>query len=195
MLIDAAPLAAFAFASSITPGPNNLMLLASGARFGVRRSAPHMLGVSLGFGVLALCVGFGLARVFDAAPWLETVMKVLAAGFILYLAWKVATAETSEGPSAADAPLTFLQAALFQWINPKAWAMALTAMTIYVAADTPWAVLGAAAIFCAVNFPCILVWTAAGKEIARVLGRPSRRRAFNIAMAVLMVASVALVLA
>ena len=181
-------LAGFAFASSITPGPNNLRLMASGANFGFRRTVPHMLGVGIGFVILALAAGSGLAQAFDRWPVLHTALKVCATLYMLWLAWKIATAAPPEGRPADARPLTFLQAAAFQWVNPKAWAMALTAVTVYAPAPGLAGVAAVALIFGAINLPSVSTWTLLGQQMARVLtGR--RLRAFNVAMAVLLVLS------
>ena len=119
----------YAFVASITPGPNNLMLMASGANFGFRRTVPHMLGVALGFVFLALMVGLGLAGLFLAFPASHTVLKAVSVAYLLWLAWKIANAAPARAEAAAGRPFAFLQAAAFQWVNPKAWAMALTAVT------------------------------------------------------------------
>ena len=125
------PLVAFAFVTSITPGPNNLMLLASGANYGFKRSLPHMLGISLGHAFMVFLVGIGLAEVFEIHPVLKTVLKVVSVAYMLYLAWKIANASAPEETEGKGRPFTFMQAAAFQWVNPKAWAMALTAVTVY----------------------------------------------------------------
>ena len=123
-------LVTFAFVTSITPGPNNLMLMASGANFGVRRTVPHMLGVALGFVFMAVLVGAGLAQAFMAVPQLYTALKVASVAYLLYLAWKIAMAPPPGETARPGRPMTFLAAAAFQWINPKAWAMALTAVSV-----------------------------------------------------------------
>lgn len=190
MAFDAAPLAAFAFATSITPGPNNLMLMSSGARFGLRRTTPHLLGVTLGFGLLALCVALGLAQIFNAFPMAEIVMKGLSAAFILYLASKIAQSGGGEEAESKERPLSFAGALLFQWINPKCWAMALTAMTVYAPTEGEIVpIVGAISLFCMVNLPCCWTWAAAGAPIFRWLKRPGQRRAFNVTMATLLVIS------
>ena len=184
-------LALFAFASSITPGPNNLMLMASGANFGVLRSIPHMLGVALGFVFMVILVGLGLAGVFDRFPISHTILKVASVVYLLYLAWKIATAAPKiDGAEASGTPMTFLQAAAFQWVNPKAWSMALTAVTVYTApgADVIRVIL-VAVVFGVINHPSVSVWTAAGLAVRRWLGTPRRMRAFNITMGVLLVLS------
>ncbi len=131
-----AALALFAFVSSITPGPNNLMLMASGANFGFRRTVPHMLGVALGFVFMVVLVGSGLVQVFDAWPLSYTILKSVSVIYLLYLAWKIATAAPAAQTSAGGTPMTFPQAAAFQWVNPKTWAMALTAITAYTPSQT-----------------------------------------------------------
>lgn len=187
-------LAAFAFVSSITPGPNNLMLMASGANFGVMRTVPHMLGVGIGFTVMTILVGLGVARLFDAVPASYAVLKVLSAGYLLFLAWKVAhSAPPSNGDPASPTakPFTFLQAAAFQWVNPKAWAMALTAVSAYAQAERPIvSVLIVAVVFGAINLPTVSLWTVAGAQLRRFLADPVKLRVFNVTAALLLVASV-----
>jgi len=182
-------LVAFAFVSSITPGPNNMMLMASGANFGVRRTVPHALGVALGFGFMAILMGLGLAQLFDAWPPAYTVLKAVAVVYMLWLAWKIANAAAPKGAKAGGRPMTFFQAAAFQWVNPKAWAMALTALTAYSAGHGFGAVALVAAIFTAINLPTVSLWVLLGQGMQRVLTNPARLRAFNGTMAVLLVAS------
>lgn len=180
----------FALVSSLTPGPNNLMLMASGANFGVRRSVPHMLGVSIGFTLMVLLVGVGLIQVFDAFPPSYTILKVVSVAYLVYLAWKIATAATlSEDEKGTGSPLTFIQAALFQWVNPKAWTMALTAVSVYSPSQSVVAMAFVAGVFGAVNFPCISLWTSLGQQLRRILTNPLRLRVFNVLMAVLLVGS------
>ena len=168
----------FAFASSITPGPNNLMLMASGANYGLRRTIPHMLGISLGHAFMVFMVGVLLLQIFDTYPVLKTVLKVVSATYMLWLAWKIANAVPPEAKSVAGKPFTFLQAAAFQWVNPKAWFMAITAGAAMVAV-----------IFSCVNLPSVTVWAWMGVQVRRFLGSAGRLRAFNITMAVLLVVS------
>ncbi len=182
-------LIAFAFVSSITPGPNNLMLMASGANFGFRRTIPHMLGIGLGFTFMVLLVGAGLVQVFDRYPISHTVLKVLSVLYLLYLAWKIAHAAPAKGVDAAGTPMTFLQAAAFQWVNPKAWAMALTATAAYAPDQTINAILLVALVFGAINLPSVSTWTVLGQQMARILTNPHRLLAFNWTMAALLVAS------
>lgn len=184
-------LAAFAFVSSITPGPNNLMLMTSGTNFGLRRTMPHLAGVSLGFVVMIVLVGLGLAELFARYPPAHAVLKWMSVAYLLYLAWKIATARPAGERQAAEGrPLTFLQAALFQWVNPKAWTMALTGVTVYMPPVDPWlGLLLVAVLFGAVNLPCVGLWAAMGAKLRRWLGDARRLRRFNLAAALLLVAS------
>jgi threonine/homoserine/homoserine lactone efflux protein len=180
----------FAIVSSITPGPNNAMLMASGANFGMRRSVPHMLGVSIGFMVLTLVTGLVLGGLIAAYPALHQVLKAVGAAYLLWLAWKIARSDGMAGGTAGARPQTFLQAAAFQWVNPKAWAMALGAVTAYAPREHYGAnVLLVAAVFGVVNLPCIAGWTGFGHVLRRVLARPGRLRLFNWIMAGLLVLS------
>jgi len=183
---------AFAFVSSITPGPNNLMLMASGTNYGFSRSLPHLMGVSLGFTLMICLVGVGLIEIFDAYPLSYTMLKVFSVAYLVYLAWKIATAKSATGSTgkASGKPLTFLQAAAFQWVNPKAWAMALTAISVYaVTEDQFLGVLVIALMFCAVNLPSCGCWVVLGTQLRRLLTNPVRLRVFNITCAVLLLAS------
>ena len=187
-------LCAFAFVTSVTPGPNNLMLMASGANFGFRRSVPHMLGVALGFVLMAATIGVGIAEVFERHPAAHTVLKVLSVTYMGYLAWRIATAAPPGERAATGRPMTFLEAALFQWVNPKAWAMALTAVTVYAPSAEPAAMLLVAAVFGAVNLPSVGSWVVLGQGLRRLLRRRSHLRIFNLAMALLLMGSLVPVL-
>ncbi|MGP0173686.1 LysE family translocator [Pseudomonas sp. NCHU5208] len=182
---------AFALVTSITPGPNNMMLLASGVNFGIRRSLPHMLGISLGFMVLVIAVGMGLGQVFERLPVLHEVLRYGGAAYLLYLAWKIAQAGAPQGRDTPSAkPFTFLQAAAFQWVNPKAWIMAIGAITTYTPHEGFFTnVLFIAALFALVNCPSVGLWTVAGSLLRKWLDNPRALRAFNIGMALLLVAS------
>ncbi|MEL7345199.1 MAG: LysE family translocator [Pseudomonadota bacterium] len=182
-------LAGFAFVSSITPGPNNLMLMASGVNFGFRRTIPHMLGVGLGFTFMIVLIGIGLMELFDAVPVTYTILKIVCAVYLLWLAWKIANAAEPKAGTAST-PITFLQAAVFQWVNPKAWFMATAAITAYAPERNLFAVLLVAIIFGAINIPCVSLWTILGQNIRRVLGNPKRLRVFNWSMAAFLIVSV-----
>ncbi len=182
-------LSAFALVSSITPGPNNLMLMASGANFGFRRTVPHMLGIGIGFGVMIVLVGLGLVRVFDAFPVTHVILTVIGVAYLLWLAWKIAHAVAPDAARAGARPFTFLQAALFQWVNPKAWQMALTAITLYAPDRSMVAILWVGLVFALINLPSVSTWTVMGQQMGRILSSPARLRAFNWSMATLLVAS------
>lgn len=182
-------LAGFAFVTSITPGPNNLMLLSSGANFGFRRSLPHMCGISVGFAAMTLVVGLGVVGLIERVPWLQTLMLTLSASFVVYLAWRIANSRPPESGMAVGQPLNFMAAALFQWVNPKAWAMALTAVSVYAEQRSASELAVLALVFGLVNLPSVGVWTWLGRELRRCLLRPFWLRVFNIAMALLLLAS------
>lgn len=183
-------LLAYAFVTSVTPGPNNMMLMASGVNFGFRRTIPHMLGIAAGFLVLLLAVGFGLGALIHAVPALQTMMRAVSVFYMLWLAWKIATAKPVGDVSVASQPMTFLQAAAFQWVNPKAWAMGLVAMGAYTNAQSPvLSVVLVAIAFAIVNFPSVSVWAGFGMMLRNVLTDPRRLRIFNVAMACLLVAT------
>ena len=149
----------FAFVSSITPGPNNLMLMASGANFGFNRTVPHMLGISIGHSFMIIMVGLGLIQLFEAFPILHKIMTGLSVVYLLYLAWKIANAAPPKDGEASGSPLSFLQAAAFQWVNPKAWFMALTAITVYAPEKSVPAITLVALVFAMTNLPSICTWT------------------------------------
>ena len=181
-------LLSFAFVTSITPGPNNLMLMTSGANFGFRRTVPHMMGVSLGHALMVFLVGLGIAGLFQAYPPAKLGLKLVSVGYMLWLAWKIAhSAAPGEGRTRA-APLTFVQAAAFQWVNPKAWAMALGAVTAYATGGL-LSVVTVCAVFACVNLPSVSVWALAGQQVRHWLTDPRRLRVFNWTMAGLLVLS------
>ena len=185
-------MATFALAMAFTPGPNNIMLAASGVNFGFMRSVPHLAGVIVGFALLVVACGVGLGLIFNAAPALQLALKIAGAVYMLWLAFKVATAHRSdsEGVSLAR-PLTFWQAWLFQWINPKGLIAALSAIAIYVRPGherQDFAVM--LIVFAIVTLASALTWTAFGVGLRRLLRNPAHARIFNISMAVLLVASI-----
>lgn len=182
-------LAAFAFVSSITPGPNNLMLMASGANFGFRRTIPHLLGVGVGFVFMIVLVGLGLVRVFDTYPQSYQLLKWFSVIYLLYLSWKIATAAPPSRQASVGNPFTFLQAALFQWVNPKAWAMALTAISVYAPTQSVESVLFVALVFGAINLPSVSSWTLLGQQMQHFLNGARQLRVFNFSMAILLLAT------
>ena len=190
-----AALSAFALVSSITPGPNNMMLMASGANFGLRRTVPHALGVGIGFTLMIILVGVGLMGLFDLFPILNTVLKVVSVVYLLWLAWKIANAAAPDTTSGTRGkPMTFFQAVLFQWVNPKAWSMALTAIALYAPDRNLGAVLLVAAIFGIINLPSTSLWAVMGQVMRSWLSSPARLKAFNWTMAALLVGSLALLI-
>lgn len=178
-----------ALISTITPGPNNLMLMASGANFGFRRTVPHMLGISLGFPLMIALVGLGVMQLFDLWPPLHTILKVLSVAYLLYLAWKIANAGKPRETRKKPRPLTFVEAAGFQWVNPKAWSIALSVITLYAAGRTISSVLIVAAVFVIAGAISTTSWTVLGQQMRRFLGSPLRLRIFNWTMAVLLLAT------
>lgn len=182
----------FAFVSSITPGPNNLMLLASGVNFGFRRTIPHMLGIGIGFTLMIFLLGLGLGKVFELYPVLYKALRIVGGLYVLWLAWKIANSgPVGEGRSRGT-PFSFVQAALFQWINPKAWIMAVTAIATYTLPNEYlWSVLLVGLVFGSVNLPCVSTWALFGVGLRRLLNDNRVLRLFNIAMAVLLVLSLA----
>lgn len=183
-------LALFAFASSITPGPNNIMLMASGVNFGLRRTVPHMLGVSLGHGAMTLILGLGLVQIFDLLPWLRTALTVVSVAYLLWLAWKVANAAPPADAKEGTKPLSFLQAAGFQWVNPKAIYMSIYAQTTYAPDAAGWGgAVAVAFVFALVNLPSVATWVWGGTQVRRWLDGPGRLKTFNWTMAALLVLS------
>ncbi len=189
MTYEIPALITFAFATSGTPGPNNMMLLASGANFGFLRTIPHMLGISVGFAVMAICVGAGLMQLFDQWPPSYTILKGASAVYLIWLAWKIAHAAKPAKADHASTPMTFFQAALFQWINPKALSMALGAITLFAPSREFSAVVIVAVVFATVNLPTVSIWTVLGQQLQRVLTSQTRLKAFNWTMATLLVLS------
>lgn len=173
----------FAFVSSITPGPNNFMLLASGVNFGFRRTIPHMCGIAVGFASLLLGVGFGLGSLLAAFPALALALKILGGGYLLYLAWKIGTSRSVSKGEARARPMRFHEAAAFQWVNPKAWILALTAMAVHTNAEHPFvSVLAIAVAFGLVNWPSVSCWAGFGTVLSGFLSDPVRLKWFNIVM-------------
>ncbi|MCW8093357.1 LysE family translocator [Alteromonas sp. ASW11-130] len=186
-----AGLSLFALVSSITPGPNNIMLMTSGVNYGVKRTLPHMFGVGIGFTLMVAAVGMGVMVIFDRFPVIYSVLRIVSLSYLLYLAYKIATANQANWQSKSTGkPMTFLQAALFQWVNPKAWTMALTAITVYAPGREVSSILFVAMVFGVINLPCISSWVMAGTKLRHFLSKPKTLRVFNVSMALLLIASV-----
>ena len=180
-------LATFAFVTVMTPGPNNLMLMASGTNFGFSRSIPHMLGVGLGFPLMLAFVGLGVMQVFDLWPLSYTLLKIGSVAYLVYLAWKIANAAPPRDAEASGKPLTFLQSAAFQWVNPKAWSMALSAITLYATGRDLASVIWVAGVYVAVSMVSTTSWTLLGQQLRRLLKNQTRLRIFNWIMASLLI--------
>lgn len=191
------PVIFFAFSMSATPGPNNIMLTASGARYGFRRTLPHRLGISIGFFALLALVAAGLGGLFMTWPVLQNVLRIVGSLYLLWLAWRIASAPPPTLERSDEArPFGFLEAAAFQFANPKAWLMAVTAITAFTRSGQEYlssAVL--VAIVCAlVNFPSISMWAGFGSAIGGYLRTHRHWRVFNGFMGVLTAACVVLIL-
>ena len=183
-------LVVFTFATSITPGPNNMMIMASGANFGLKASLPHLAGITCGFLSLIFLCGVGLAGVFTAFPILHEILKWGGAAYLLWLAFKIGTAKGIGTKAAGARPMRFWEAVAFQAVNPKGWAMALGAVSTYVP-PKPYLpnLIVAVLMFGIVGLPCTSTWAAFGVGLRRFLDRPAVLRAFNVTMALLLVAS------
>jgi len=182
----------FSLVMGFTPGPNNVMLASSGARFGIRRTLPHLTGVTVGFPVMVLLVGVGLASILLASPLLQIAMKIVSCIYLLWLAFQIARSHSARSDNANARPMTFVQAAAFQWINPKAWLMAVSAISAYTAGRGSQLYLQVAIIAGISVFVTLLstwTWAAFGAAMRRLLRAPLAERLFNLFMALLLVAS------
>jgi len=191
------PVIVFAFSMTATPGPNNMMLTASGANFGFRRTLPHIIGVTIGCVGLMAAVALGLGQLFAAWPILQTSLKVVGSAYLLWLAWKIATAAPPSGARQADdKPLSVLQAAAFQFANPKAWIMAISGVASFTLAGEDFLVsaLLLIGLMALVTVPAISLWAGFGVGVGRLLKTARHWRLFNLSMGGLTAACVALIL-
>jgi len=167
-----------------------MMLLASGANFGFQRTIPHMLGITVGFAFMVIMVGIGVLQAFDAWPMSYLLLKYLSIAYLLFLAYKIATAQPASAKGSHNSrPLSFVQASLFQWVNPKAWTMALTSLSVYSPSQEIQSIFMVAGVFALVNLPSVSIWALIGKQMQRWLDSPRRWRTFNISMALMLMAS------
>ena len=182
----------FAFSTTITPGPNNIMIMSSGVNYGVKASLPHWLGICLGFPLMVLLVGLGFGLVFDRYPHLHQLIKVLGTAYLLYLAWRIASARTETIATGKSKPLNFWQAAAFQWVNGKAWVMASGAVAAFTSVTGVywWQVLMITLAFLLVAFPCVGVWMLFGAGLRKLLNNAVAQRIFNLLMALILLLSV-----
>ncbi|PIK13978.1 LysE family translocator [Halobacteriovorax sp. JY17] len=181
---------AFALVSSITPGPNNIMLMSSGTNFGIKKSIPHMLGVSIGFALMIILVGSGLMELFTLYPVAQKILKIVSIIYLVYLSYRIATSTpVTTNSTVIKKPFSFIQAALFQWVNPKAWTMALAAITLFSPSNNFQDILKVSIAYGLVNLPSVSLWVVLGKEIRKVLSSQAKLRFFNATMASLLLAS------
>ena len=185
------PLVLFAMAMCLTPGPNVVMVTASAVNFGFRRAIPHMLGITLGFGVMVMAAGCGLAGLFQAEPRLHTLLKYAGASYLLYLAWRIAQADAASRDSTRARPISFVEAVLFTWVNPKGWVTAVGALAAYTTLDGDVLMQTSviASVLAVACLASVVTWAAFGSAIGRFLRRPHARRTFNWSMAGLLVLS------
>ncbi|AIY41210.1 Transporter [Collimonas arenae] len=192
MMLEALlPLAVFAFVSSITPGPNNIMLTSSGIMFGFNRTIPHMLGVTFGFGVMLVLCAAGIGSLVLALPSIHVILKTLGSAYLLYLAWKLRNMSFKSEVESGHKPMTFFGAAVFQAANPKAWIMAITSASAFLPPLQPiWLSIGLyCLIFSVINLPCVGVWAAAGSVLRRYLAQVLWQRIFCAVMVMLTIYS------
>jgi len=181
----------FTVVSIVTPGPNNLMLMSSGANFGFKRSIPHMLGITFGVAIMIFLVGTGLMTVFELFPFSHIILKTLSVIYLIYLAYKIASSNLeARGCDDTTQPITFFQACAFQWINPKAWSMAFTAISVYAPDKALGSILFIACIFALTNAPSASLWTLLGQKISVILHAPHRLKLFNYTMAGCLIVSI-----
>ena len=185
-------LLAFVMVGGFTPGPNNMLLLASGVNFGFRRTLPHIAGIVIGISIMVTLVGLGLGRVFEAFPVAYTVLKVVGGAYLVFLAWKIASASRAEeGAVAGGAPMTFMQAALFQWVNVKGWVMVVTALAAYTVSDHYALSLAiVVAAFFVNSIASAATWAAFGTGLRHVLNDPRYYRYINLALALALILSI-----
>ncbi len=182
---------AFTFIGGITPGPNNIMLMVSGLNHGVRKSLPHYFGICIGFPAMVLIVGFGMGALFIQYPLAHQIIKVIGVIYLCYLAWKIANAGNSRVSSETRAPFTFTQAAAFQWVNPKAWTIAVGAIAAFTVAERiPLSIAFITLSYLVAGFVCMGTWLIMGASLKALLNNGRRVRYFNIAMAILLLLSI-----
>lgn len=184
-------LSLFSFVTSITPGPNNIMLLASGTNFGFKRTLPHSVGVSVGFFIMLIAVGLGVGTVIQSSQLVYSILKYLGVIYLFWLAWKTTISHSIEQVNPQETkPLTLLEAALFQWINPKAWMMAISGMAMYTTTSAPYvSMMLVAIIFALINWPCVAIWAMFGSQLREKLKQPNILKYFNLLMGVLLALS------
>ncbi|MFT5676628.1 MAG: threonine/homoserine/homoserine lactone efflux protein [Paraglaciecola sp.] len=181
----------FTIATSITPGPNNVMIMTSGVNHGFRKSIPHLAGIDLGFPLMLIVIGLGASQIFETNPSLFLWLKIVGVVYLSYLAFKIASSPVQSFERSNSKPFTFFQAALFQWVNPKAWIMCIGAVVTYVSSDQAYfqQLFAIALIFFVFGMPCTVAWLGFGSSLKQVLSKPSYLRIFNVSMALLLLVS------
>ena len=181
----------FTISAAFTPGPNNIMIMASGLNFGVRRSVPHLVGICFGFPTLVIAIGFGAGYLFDRFPNLHEMIKLIGVLYLSYLAWRIATAVPGHSAGDRSKPFTIIEAALFQWVNPKAWIMATSAIATYTTVGQELApqIGMIVLVFFLMTWPAAGAWLLFGTSLQRILATPVKLRVFNVSMAMLLLAS------
>ena len=186
----------FTIATSITPGPNNVMIMTSGVNHGFRKSIPHLAGIDLGFPMMLIVIGLGASQIFAIYPSIFLWLKIIGVIYLCYLAFKIASSPVQSFARSRSKPFTFLQAALFQWVNPKAWVMCIGAVVTYSTSQQAYLpqVLAIALIFFMFGTPCTIAWLGFGSSLKQILSKPRHLRIFNMSMALLLVLSLSPVL-
>ncbi len=184
--------ALFAISSSVTPGPNNIMVMTSGVNFGVKKTMPLLLGICVGFTIMLLLVGLGFGQLFNLFPQLDVVIKTLGTAYLLYLAWQIAQSGNVSAAGGQSKPLGFMKGALFQWVNGKAWVVAIGAISAFTTVGDTYMSqnLTIAMTFFVASFPCVGVWLMFGSVLRQYLQKPSYLRLFNLTMSILLAISV-----
>ena len=186
------PLLPFSISTTLTPGPNNIMVTASGANFGYKQTIPHILGISFGLPLMIIVIGLGLGNAFQIFPIIHTLLRTAGASYLCYLAWQIAFFNNiSTNQEKKTVPLSFMQAILFQWVNPKAWMMSIGAIATFTShqSNILMEILLIALVFCLICIPCVSLWALLGVNIKHFLKENHHLKIFNITMASLLVVS------
>jgi threonine/homoserine/homoserine lactone efflux protein len=193
-MTDILPMFLFGVASALTPGPNNFMIMNSGLKFGVKRSIPHYLGICFGFPLMVLVIALGLGAVFLQYDWLKQGLKIVGCAYMVYLSWKIVTSVTDSKDGHSAQPFSFLQAFMFQWVNPKAWLMAIGAISIFTMSTNAFHnALALSTIFLLVCLPSLGVWLMGGTFLKKVIHNAKQERWFNGVMAACLLASITMI--
>lgn len=181
----------FTFVASVTPGPNNIMLFASGVNHGIKKSLPHYFGICIGFLLLVAAVGFGLGTLFKQSPLLHQVLQIVGALYLVYFAWKIGSTNSASNSNEIRAPITFLEAVLFQWVNPKAWVVAIGAIaTFTIQSRIATSIATIIVMYLFMGLLAMGIWLTLGTSLQRFLNSVKRRRIFNVSMAILLLLSI-----